>query len=1092
MNQTISLLEGKHIVHGRGMPWMGKKREINDMSKESTLVVPSVVDGRHEQGRGLAGGEVGADERKPEPLLLGGLRDGGRSGEVRKLEVVMKKYVPTIVLLLFFITPFLTPAIADQTVFEEIRILGLQFTELYQQGKYLEAVPIAEKMRFLIEKEFGADHWQAAGAFKGLADLYIRIGRYREAERLCQKALVIYNREFGEGHPEVSSTKELISVIYLYTGRYTEAEPLLKWLLESNEKLYGNDDPHVATSANNLAELYKLMGRHPESEQEFKRSLAIYERKFGENDPQYVANSLKNRALLYREMGQYAEAEPLLKRSLEIKQMKLGENHPFVAESLNDLALLYSDTGRYAEAIALYKRSLKIFEMNLGDDHPYVATSLSNLAAVYRDTRQYAEAETLYIRALAIEQKKLGDDHPGVATTLNNLALLYRDTGRFSEAEPLYKRSLEVRKNKFGKDHLYVAQSLNNLALLYQDMDRDAEAETLYKRSLEICETKPVKCQSDVVSTTLKNLSLYYAAHEEYGLSFRHYYKYISNEEHAKENVFLILGEKQKFFYIAEIKRVMEVFLGLTARTHPKNQKAVADSLNTWLRWKGTVGEFQGRLTETCFRTNDPEIRERCNELTNIRRTLASILYSKLEMMDNDIYRETIIGYEKRKGMLEVELSKLSKDFALEKAVSNADIQSIAGILPKESIYLDFAILRPYDFKKRKSEEKPICFVFILTPGDQPKVELLDLGDAEAIDRHIQEYQKVIQEAVNRKRAPDIDALRQHLKDLYCLIIEPLLPHLQGRKQLFVSPDGSLNLIPFEAFITPQGKYLVEEVSIQYIAAGRDIVRFKDEARAQGKALILADPDYDLGEQKRIEVARQMGVSEVEVRGIPSRDARVLTFKRLPDTRKEAEAIQKTMEQGGVTCRQDKEAIQEVLFATEYPKVLHIATHGYFLPDQKITPKWDPGRDTLPHDALKAYENPMLRSGIALAGANTSQREGKDYGMVNAEKILGLRLKGTELVVLSACETGLGDVQTGEGVFGLKRAFILSGARTVVMSLWSVPSKETTELMGWFYRKWSGGMTKAAALREAKLELMKENPNPFFWGAFVMVGDPGK
>ena len=494
-------------------------------------------------------------------------------------------------------------------------------------------------------------------------------------------------------------------------------------------------------------------------------------------------------------------------------------------------------------------------------------------------------------------------------------------------------------------------------------------------------------------------------------------------------------------------------------------------------------------MTEACDRFERPEVIKKCNDLDIVRRTLANLSSSKPETMDAATYRETLARYDQKKSDLEAELSRLSADFALEKLVGKADISTLASILPRGTVYLDFAVLRPYDFKKVRFEEKPRCLAFVLHPDTPPRVALVDLGDAEVIDKHIRAFHKVIQEAVEQKIPPNIDPLKEHLRALYDRVMVPLLPHIKDRKQLFVSPDGSLNLIPFEAFITPAGKYLVEEHSIQYIAAGRDIVRFKDTAKAQGKALILADPDYDLGEQKRVEVAKLLGVPQLEIRGAPSRDAKTLSFTRLPDTRKEAEAIRKTLKPGNVTCREDKEALQEVLFATQYPRVLHIATHGYFLPDQKITPQL--GRDPLPPDALKVYENPMLRSGIALAGANTSQKQGKDYGLVSAEKVLGLKLKGTELVVLSACQTGVGDVQAGEGVFGLKRAFILSGARTVVMSLWSVPSQETTELMTSFYAKWAGGKSKAEALREAKLQLMKENPNPFFWAAFVMVGDPG-
>jgi CHAT domain-containing protein len=185
-------------------------------------------------------------------------------------------------------------------------------------------------------------------------------------------------------------------------------------------------------------------------------------------------------------------------------------------------------------------------------------------------------------------------------------------------------------------------------------------------------------------------------------------------------------------------------------------------------------------------------------------------------------------------------------------------------------------------------------------------------------------------------------------------------------------------------------------------------------------------------------------------------------------------------------------ALEEILFSVESPRILHLATHGYFLKDEEAKELLSQGFDLQEIEMIPGIgiENPMLRSGIVLAGVNTSLREGRDDGMVSAEKILGLRLKGTEIVVLSACETGVGDVRNGEGVFGLKRAFILSGAKTIVMSLWSVPSKETTELMTRFYTLMSEGKTKAEALGKAKLDMMKKKVNPFYWGAFILVGKP--
>jgi len=957
-------------------------------------------------------------------------------------------------------------------------------------GRYAEAEPLYRRALEIYEVKLGKDHPSLAAPLDNLAGLYEDAGRYAEAEPLYNRALQIREEALGKDHPDVATSLNNLAGLYCTTGRYAEAEPLYNRALQIREEALGKEHPELATCLDSLAGLYCTTGRYAEAEPLFQRALQMREKALGKEHPD-VAKSLNNLAGLYYATDRYAEAEPLYNRALQISEEALGKEHLEVATFLNNLAEVYRTTGRYAEAESLCKRALVITEARLGKDHPSVARSLNNLALLYHDTGQYAEEEPLYKRALEITEARLGKDHVDVATYLNNIAALYAGTGRYAEAEPLYNRALQIREEALGKDHPDVATSLNNLAVLYKDTGRYAEAEPLYRRALEIYEVKLGKDHPDVAGL-LNNLAFLYAAREEYSLSSHFFFKSTSIEEQVREHVFLILDERKKLFFMAENVGAMDALLALAAIHLSRDSRVLEDALTAWLRWKGSVTEAQSRITEACSRSEDPVVIQKCEELTNVRRTLASLTASKPEKMDFETYRKTLAEYEGKKSTLEAELSRLSADFALEKLVGKADIQSISALLPKESAYLDFAVITPYDFQQKRFEEKTRCLVFVLLPGDPPRVSLLDLGDAEAIDQQIREYHKIIQKAVGRKRPPDIDALRQPLKVLYGLVLEPLLPYLQERKQLFISPDGSLNLIPFEALITPEGKYLLQQVSIQYIAAGRDIVRFQDQAQAQGKALILADPDYDLGEQERIEVAKQMGVSEFEIRGSSSRDAGTLTFPRLPDTRKEAEAIEKTLKPGEATCHQGQEAIQEVLYAAQSPKILHIATHGYFLPDQKIAPQWNPGRETLPSEALKSYENPMLRSGIALAGANTSQRQGKDYGMVSAEKILGLHLKGTDLVVLSACETGVGEVQTGEGVFGLKRAFLLSGAKTVVMSLWSVPSRETTKMMGSFYEKWSKGQTKAEALREAKLELMKENPNPFFWGAFVMVGDPGK
>ncbi len=373
------------------------------------------------------------------------------------------------------------------------------------QGRYAEAEPLIKRALAIFEKVLGPDHPDVAAALNNLAQLYDNQGRYAEAEPLYKRSLAIREKALGPDHPDVASALNNLALLYKNQGRYAEAEPLDKRALAIEEKALGPEHPDVATVLNTLAALYDNQGRYAEAEPLYKRALAIYKKAFGP-DHADVATALNNLALLYWKQGRYAEAEPLIKRALAIDQKALGPDHPDVASSLNTLAHLYDNQGRYAEAEPLLKRALEVREKALGLDHPDVATSLNNLAELYHDQGRYAETEPLYKRALAIEEKARGPDHPDVASALNNLAGLYHDQGRNAEAEPLLKRALAIQEKALGLDHPDVAGALNNLAELYRDQGRYAEAEPLYKRALAIDE-KALGPDHPNVARALNNLA---------------------------------------------------------------------------------------------------------------------------------------------------------------------------------------------------------------------------------------------------------------------------------------------------------------------------------------------------------------------------------------------------------------------------------------------------------------------------------------------------------------------------------------------------------------------------------------------------------
>jgi CHAT domain-containing protein len=319
--------------------------------------------------------------------------------------------------------------------------------------------------------------------------------------------------------------------------------------------------------------------------------------------------------------------------------------------------------------------------------------------------------------------------------------------------------------------------------------------------------------------------------------------------------------------------------------------------------------------------------------------------------------------------------------------------------------------------------------------------------------------------------------------DLRLAVFDPLAPALQGHTRLFLVPDGDLTRLPFEILPLDQGRRLIDAYRLSYLSTGRDLLRITVPSPVSPTpALVLADPDFDLSSAPTTTPTGPGG----------SEDS---PFARLPGTRLEGERIATLL---GVPPRFERAVLEAQLKATRAPRLLHIATHGFFLPVLLSVPAGagtESGHAALWRLSGPHLDNPLWRSGLALAGANTWLRGGElpaeaEDGILHAEDVTGLDLLGTELVVLSACETGLGEVLVGEGVVGLRRAFVLAGARTLVMSLWKVPDQQTQELMEEFYRRLLAGTARADALREAQLTLKAKYPAPLHWGAFISQGDP--
>ncbi|MEA3428586.1 MAG: CHAT domain-containing tetratricopeptide repeat protein, partial [Thermodesulfobacteriota bacterium] len=655
-------------------------------------------------------------------------------------------------------------------------------------------------------------------------------------------------------------------------------------------------------------------------------------------------------------------------------------------------------------------------------------------------------------------------EHPRTAATLASLAVLYSEQGDYVKCELLFKKALAIREKVLGPEHPEVAFTMYNLATLYVAAGKFEEANNLFKKAQKI-------------------------------------------DDKLIDQVMGFTSEEQKIRYLVKKKGGLNIYLSFVSQYLAQNASARKDAFNVWLKRKGFVLEVQKRFRKALFDLKNPLAVKTFEELLNVRIRLSNLTFGMLKSKKSKTILKNMEELEQAKNKLEAKLSQISQAYARAMRINRADSEKVSQCLPFASVLVDFAKIPIVDFHPKSKENQQVPWhylAFVLFPGNPDDVRLIDLGDAERINKTIIKFKK---ELANTNDTKGVKAIKS-AEEIYNLVFAPLRKEIGYVKEIFISPDGILNLIPFEVFKGPDGRFLIEDYTFNYLASGRDMLGFGQIKRKERKALLMGDPDFDMEIEKEKSMIRGLALKEINQKKISKRSSEMkgFYFSKLPFTKKEVMAIQALFGKENSEIYVGKEALEKVLEHMETPSILHLATHGFFLSDLEIDDLYyktiSRGISIVPNQIGKGVKikNPLLRSGIALACANSALKSGdvgESSGIVTAEKILGLRLRGTDMVVLSACKTGTGDVIAGEGVFGLRRAFNQAGAKSMVMSMWSVPDKETQELMVEFYKNIiSGRMNRCQALRQAVLKeinIVKEkygHANPLFWGAFVFIGEP--
>lgn len=990
----------------------------------------------------------------------------------------------------------------------DLNSLGLLYTLM---GKYDAAEPLFCRVLEIRRRAQGEEHPEFVTGLNNLAALYDSMGRYDAAEPLYRRALEITRRVLGEEHPDFGTCLNNLAAYYCQTGDYRAAEPLLHQALEISRRTVGEAHRDFASTLNNLAHVYLSMGNYPAAERCYRRAIEVSRGALGETHSE-TATSLNNLAELYYEMGDFREAESLYREALQVISQALGEDHPHFARCLNNLALLYRTTGNYAAAESHYEQALAVCRKVLGYQHPDVATTMSNLAMLYRATGDVFAAMRLDLEALEIRRRAVGEEHPDFAASLNSAAILCETFGNYEMAEQFHRQALEILRRTRGDGHPYVAVGLNNLAMLFCTIGNHGAAEPLFLEALET-QRHVLGWDHPDVSLTLLNLAGLYVATDRERDALELVLEAGSIVTQMIGHVFSMGSETQRMAFAESVVGSFYLLLSLVAGHLSLSAVAIRAALDLAMRRKAVGAEGLAIQRDTVLGGRYPALAGELRELTELRMLIARSILAGPGVEGAEAHRGLLDEWTAAREQLEAALARKIPEMNIEQMLHTADSRKVALALPPESAVLEFVRFNVFDFKaipaRGESQLKaPRYLAFVLRAGESDGVSMIDLGEAAAIDSKIAAFRESITGEI-----VGLDSQGEHTRaiseidmnaglELRAAIFDPLLGALGGYRRILIAPDGNLSRLPFEVLPAGPERYLIDDYRISYIGTGRDVLRFGTAPRRpSGPAVVVADPDFDLEDLYASSgCLPQEGVPAAMATGRKSRDfdPSKLYFERLPGTRAEGNRVAEML---GVQAWLGSAALETRVKSCRSPCILHLATHGFFLPDQT----WDLakprqmktiGGGTPDSMSRPGLENPMLRSGLALAGANIWCRGGSlppeaEDGILTAEEVAGLDLLDTELVVLSACETGLGHVRVGEGVFGLRRAFVAAGTKGLVMSLWKVPDDETRELMEEFYgRILNKPQLRADALRGAQLAIKEKYPDPVYWGAFIYEGDP--
>jgi CHAT domain-containing protein/tetratricopeptide (TPR) repeat protein len=934
--------------------------------------------------------------------------------------------------------------------------------DLYKSvGRPLDALPMLEEALSLVRDSSSQDDLTAwATVLNNLGDLYRVLGRYGAAESSIDKALELRVALLGEQDLDYAQALFNAALLRKDQGRLFDAERLARQALSVFKGKFDRPHPNVAVGETNLAAIRLAEGHLSDALDGYARALDLWVEIGGLRHPR-TAFAQANLAAAQMAAGRYDLAEPLLRDALEILR-SYGDRDSRLAVLVSNLGGMLYETSDNAEAERKYRDALNIWNSSGLAQHQDAARCLDGLAATLRARGAIPEAIDTSRQAVATFEAAVGAEHPATLKARMNLAMLELDYGQSAGAQESLEAVRLVLEHAPELENPDLATCYSDLGSLELWLGNTAEADRQFGRALTISE-RTIGNLHPQTAAILHNLAIANVSLGNDARALSYERRSIKIENEALSQVFTVASERRRMDYLRQLQDEIHGLLALMRRLHVGSPDVVGLASDVVLQRKGIAAEVLAVQRDALLMGRYPDMVEVLNELRIVRAEIATQVLAGGHPT----------ALQARREQLESDLAQAIPEIALTKDPRQIDHLAMAASVPEGTAVIEFFEARDFDFnavpargEDRWNESWYLAFVF--AHGDS---QFVDLGSASPINDLVT---RLLLSLGSRGRVARDLASPITVEDTYPAtaellrkrVVDPLLPIIGDCHELVISPDGELCRLPFELLPLDDGSQLIDRYHLRYLSSARQLRRQKSANAAEsGPPVVFADPDFAL----------TLEPGDSAIAGIP--------FKGLPGTTKEGSTVGARLKVHAVVR---DGVLKDAVMALRSPQILHFATHGFFLMDQDENAWW-------PLLVPRGRENALLRSGLALAGANASLHRRKlpaaaGNGLLYAEDVTALDLTGTRLVVLSACDTGRGDIELGEGVFGLRRAFEIAGAETLVMSLWPVSDDCTESLMDKFYTALLNGYGRAEALRMAQLEIRESYGHPANWAAFVCQG----